>query len=127
MAGIVIRFCIVALGLWLASEIVTGIHISTTGTLLGAALILGIVNAVVRPIIIIFTLPISIVTLGLFLLVINAGMLGLVAWLFKNFTIDGFWPAFWGAIIIGLTSWAGSAFVGPQGRVEMYYSNQRRF
>lgn len=127
MAGIVIRFCIVALGLWLASEMVTGIHISTTGTLLGAALILGIVNSVIRPIIIIFTLPISVISMGFFLLVINAGMLGLVAWLFKNFTIDGFWPAFWGAIIVGLTSWVGSAFVGPRGRVDMYYYQQRRF
>lgn len=125
MTGIVLRFLVVALGLWLAAEIVTGIHVSTTATLFGAALILGIVNAVVRPIIVILTLPISVVTLGIFLLIINAGMLGLVAWLFKNFTIDGFWPAFWGALIISITSGIASWFIGPKGRVEMYYTHHR--
>lgn len=126
MTGILLRLLIVALGLWLASEIVAGIHIGTPATLFGAALILGIVNSVVRPIIVILTLPISVVTLGIFLLIINAGMLGLVAWLFKNFTIDGFWSAFWGALIISITSGLASWFIGPQGRVDMYYYNQRR-
>jgi putative membrane protein len=76
------RVLIVALGLWLASELVPGIDVDGAGTLLGAALFLGLVNAVIRPIIIVLTLPITILTLGLFLPVINAGMLALVASLF---------------------------------------------
>lgn len=123
--GVIVRFLIVALGLWLASEIVNGIHIYSIGTLFAAALILGIVNAVIRPIVVILTLPISVVTLGIFLLVINAGMLAMVAWMFKNMAIDGFWPAFWGALIISITSGIASWFIGPQGRVDVYYSQHR--
>ena len=67
MAGFVMRVLIVALGLWLASELVPGIDVEGAGTLLGAALFLGLVNAVIRPIIIVLTLPITILTLGLFL------------------------------------------------------------
>lgn len=125
MAGFIIRTLVVALGLWLAAEVVPGFHISGVGTLLGAALILGMVNAVVRPILIVLTLPITVLTLGFFLLVINAAMLGLVAWLFTNFTIVGFWSALFGAIIVWLTGWAASYFIGPRGRVEVLYVRQR--
>ncbi len=125
MAGFIIRTLVVALGLWLASEIVTGIQITGVGTLLGAALILGMVNAVVRPILVLLTLPITVVTLGFFLLVINAAMLALVAWLFDNFTIAGFWSALFGAVIVWLTGWASSYFIGPRGRVEVIYVRQR--
>ena len=88
MIGFILRSLAVAFALWLASEWVSGIHVQGTATLLGAALLLGVVNAVVRPLLIILTLPATILTLGLFLLVINAAMLGLVAWMFENFTID---------------------------------------
>lgn len=125
MAGFIVRTLVVALGLWLASEIVPGIHITGVGTLLGAALILGIVNAVVRPVLVLLTLPITVVTLGFFLLVINAVMLALVAWFFDNFTIAGFWPALLGATIVWLTGWAASYFIGPRGRVEVIYVRQR--
>ncbi len=80
-----------------------------------AALLLGVVNAFVRPIAIVLTLPISVVTLGLFLLVVNAGMLALVAYLVPGFDLLGFWPALWAAIVVGLTSWVGSWFIGPRG------------
>ncbi len=121
MPGFIVRVLIVALGLWLASEIIPGLHIEGVGTLLGAALLLGIVNAVVRPVLILLTLPITIVTLGLFLLVINAATLGLVAWMFERFTISGFWAALCGAIVVSVTGWVASYFVGPRGRVEVIY------
>src|SRR4051794_1850502 len=119
MAGIILRILIVALGLWLASAIVPGIVVTGPWTLLGAALLLGIVNAVVRPLLVMLTLPFTIVTLGFFLLVINAAMLGLVAWLIQGFTITGFWPALFGSIIVGLTGWFASFFIGPRGRIQV--------
>lgn len=125
MAGFVLRLLIVALGLWLASELVPGIEVNGVGTLLGAALLLGIVNAVVRPVLIILTLPATVFTLGLFLLVINAAMLGLVAWMFDNFTIAGFWPALFGSIVVSVTGWLASYFIGPRGRVEIIVVQRR--
>jgi putative membrane protein len=121
MAGFLLRLLVVALGLWLASELVPGIEIEGAWTLLGAALLLGIVNAVVRPLLVILTLPITVITLGLFLLVVNAAMLGLVAWMFDGFTIAGFWPALFGAIVVSLTGWLASYFIGPRGRIEIIY------
>jgi len=126
MLGFLIRLLIGALGLWLASELVPGIAVHGAWTLLGAALLLGIVNAVVRPLLVILTLPITVLTLGLFLLVINAATLGLVAWMLDNFTIAGFWPALLGAIVVSVTGWLASYFIGPRGRVEVIVVRQRR-
>lgn len=109
MVFFILRVLIAALGLWLATEWVSGIHVSTPTTLLLAALLLGIVNAIVRPIVVLLTLPVTLLTLGLFLLVVNAAMLGLVAAFLPGFAIAGFWPAFWAAIIISIVSWIGSA------------------
>lgn len=125
MTGFILRLLIVALGLWLASELVPGIEVKGVGTLLGAALLLGIVNAVVRPVLIILTLPATLFSLGLFLLVINAAMLGLVAWMFDNFTIAGFWSALFGAIVVSVTGWLASYFIGPRGRVEIIVVQRR--
>lgn len=119
MAGLILRLLIVALGLALAAELVPGIEVTGVWTLLGAALLLGIVNAVIRPVLILLTLPATVLTLGLFLLVINAAMLGLVAWVFDNFIITGFWPALFGSIVVSLTGWLASYFIGPRGRVEV--------
>jgi putative membrane protein len=126
MLGFVIRLLIGALGLWLASELVPGIAVHGAWTLLGAALLLGIVNAVVRPLLVILTLPITVLTLGLFLLVINAATLGLVAWMLDSFTIAGFWPALLGAIVVSVTGWLASYFIGPRGRVEVIVVRHRR-
>lgn len=125
MAGFVLRLLVSAFGLWLASELVPGIEVKGAGTLLGAALLLGIVNAVVRPLVVILTLPITLVTLGLFLLVINAAMLGLVAWMFEAFTVSGFGAALLGAIVVSLTGWLASYFIGPRGRIEVIVVRQR--
>ena len=109
MAFFILRVLIAALGLWLATEWVSGITVSTPTTLILAALLLGIVNAVVRPVVVLLTLPVTLITLGLFLLVVNAAMLGLVAAFLPGFSIAGFWPALWGALLISLVSWLGSA------------------
>src|SRR5262245_49072759 len=109
MAYFIIRVLIAALGLWLATEMVDGISVSTPTTLILAALLLGVVNAIVRPIVILLTLPATLLTLGLFLLVINAAMVGLVAAFLPGFSIAGFWDAFWAAIIVSLVSWLGAA------------------
>ena len=119
MPGFLVRLAISALGLWLAQAIVPGIEISGTGTLVAAALLLGIVNALVRPLVILLTLPLTLVTLGLFLLVVNAAMLGLVAALLDGFHVSGFGAALLGSIVVGLTAWLASWYVGPRGRVEV--------
>jgi putative membrane protein len=109
MVFFILRVLIAALGLWLATEWVSGITVTTPTTLIFAALLLGVVNAIVRPIVVLLTLPVTLVTLGLFLLVVNAAMLGLVAAFLPGFSIAGFWPAFWAALLISLVSWLGSA------------------
>jgi len=116
MVYFILRVLIAALGLWLATEWVRGINVSSAGTLILAALLLGVVNAIVKPIVVILTLPFTLVTLGLFLLVINAAMLGLVAAFLPGMGINGFWPAFWAAIIVSIVSWIGSVIFKPNGR-----------
>jgi putative membrane protein len=118
MRGFAIRLAICALSLWVASVIVPGVHIVGLGTLVVAALLLGFVNAVVRPILILLTIPLTIVTLGLFLLVINAATFGLVAALLPGFTVSGFFAALFGSIVVGLTGWIVSWNVGNEGRRE---------
>jgi len=114
MAYFILRVLIAALGLWLATEWVPGITVSAPTTLILAALLLGVVNAIVRPIVVLLTLPATLLTLGLFLLVVNAAMLGLVAYFLPGFSIDGFWPAFWAAILISIVSWIGVALFKPR-------------
>ena len=116
MQGILLRMLITALGLWLASNIIPGISISSPLTLLIAAFLLGFVNALVRPVVVILTIPITILTLGLFLFVVNAAMLGLVALLLPGFSISGLFAGIGGWIIVSLTSWLASSFIGPKGR-----------
>ena len=119
MRGFLIRAAVVALGLWLASQIVPGVEIRSTGSLIAAALLLGIVNAFVRPILVILTLPITLLTLGLFLLVINGLMIELVSHFLSGFVVVGLWPAILTAIVVAIVSWLMSGFVNPQGRIEM--------
>ena len=119
MIGFLIRLAISAFGLWLADRLLDGIRIDGTGTLIFAALLYGVVNAVVRPLAILLTLPITVLTLGLFVFVVNAAMFGLVAALLAGFHVAGFGAALLGSIVVGLTSWAASWYVGPKGRVEV--------
>src|SRR5208283_2781112 len=118
MEGFLIRAAVVGIGLWLASKI-GFVGFNSTETLIAAALLLGIVNAFVRPIIVILTLPITLLTLGLFLLVINALMIMLVSYFLPGFLVAGFWSAVFAAIIVSLTSWVMSGWIGPRGRIEV--------
>lgn len=119
MTHFILRAVIAALGLWLATEWVDGITIDSPLTLLLAGVLLGIVNAVVRPLLVVLTLPFTILTLGLFLLVVNAAMLGLVAALLDGMRIAGFGAAFWAALLVSLVSALGSMIFGPRGRISV--------
>lgn len=125
MPGFLIRWLIVALGLWVAEQILPGIEIADVPSLLLAALLLGFVNAIVRPVVVLLTLPITLVTLGIFLLVINGAMLELVAWLLPKVHVASFGDAFLGALIVSITGWAASSLVGSSGRVEMIVMERR--
>jgi putative membrane protein len=126
MIGFLVRCLITALGLWVASALLPGVHSTGFLSLIGAGLLLGVVNALVRPIIVVLTLPITIVTLGFFLLVINSLMVLLVSSMLRGFGVDGFWWAMLTAIIVTVVGWGGNAFVGPRGRFEMFAGGRRR-
>ncbi|HEX7884829.1 MAG TPA: phage holin family protein [Phenylobacterium sp.] len=107
LAKFLVRAAFAALGLWVASAVVPGVHVSNTGTLIVAAVLLGVVNALVRPVVFILTLPLTVLTLGLFLLVVNAAMIGLVAMLLGGFSVNGLIPGILAAIVTGIASWIG--------------------
>jgi putative membrane protein len=119
MAGIILRTLISMLGLYLASLLIPGVQIAGSGTFILAALLLGLVNGFVRPVAFLLTLPLTIVTLGLFLLVLNAAMFGLVAAMLDSFTVAGFGSALLGALIVSITSTIASWYIGPKGQVEI--------
>lgn len=120
MQGIILRTLIAILGLFLASKIVPGVTIHGAGTFILAGLLMGLVNAIVRPIAFLLTLPLTILTLGLFLFVLNAAMFGLVAALLDKFAVAGFWSALFGAIIVSITTTVSSWYIGPKGRYEVF-------
>ena len=111
MKKFLLRAAVAAFGLWLASQVVTGIAVDGAGTLVGAALVLGLINATVRPVLVVLTLPITILTLGLFLFVVNAATFGLVAYFLRDFHVAGFVPALLGSLLVSFISWLGSSFI----------------
>ena len=115
MRGFLLRLLITALGLWLATQWVSGVRIHGVGTLLLAALLLGVVNAIVRPVAFILTLPLTVLTLGLFLLILNAAMVALVSAILPGFHLGSFRAALLTWIIVWLTGWVGSALIGHSG------------
>ena len=125
MPGFLVRMAISAFALWVASAIVPGMTIVGTPTLLLAALLLGLVNAVLRPLALLLTLPFTIVTLGLFILVVNAAMLGLVAALLDGMTLSGFGAALLGSLVVSFVSSAVSWTIGPSGRFEIMVIERR--
>ena len=116
MTRFLARLIFAALGLALAAYLLPGVSYNGLTDLLIAALLLGVVNAILRPILFVLTLPLTIVTLGLFLLVLNAAMIGLVAWMLPGFTVDGLVPGILAAIITGLASWIGGVVIGDAKR-----------
>lgn len=119
MPGFLVRWLITAFGLWLAARLLGGVQISGPFTLLIAALLFGFVNAFIRPVAILLTLPLTLLTLGLFLFVLNAAMLGLVALLLPGFQIAGLGSGILAWLIVSLTGWLASQFIGPKGSVEI--------
>lgn len=121
MTGFALRALISAIGFWIATRWVSGIRIDNATTLVLAGLLLGVVNAIVRPILVVLTLPITILSLGLFLLVVNTAMVALVAWMLRGFHIyGGFWSAFATALIVWITGWVGSMLIGPRGKIDVH-------
>lgn len=114
------RWVIHTLAMLVATHIVTGIGYQTVTSLLVASLLFGILHAFLRPLIFVLTLPLVVVTLGLFVLVINAGLLLLVGTLVKGFEVNGFWPAFWGALLISVLSVVLNTLTGTgEGRLRV--------
>ena len=118
MKGLVIRWLISAVSLLVVSHVVPGFHVQSFMYALLAALFLGILNAVVRPVLIILTLPLTIFTLGLFLLIINGFMLWLLSGMIKGIYIESFGSAFLGALILSGIGWLASSMINEQGRVQ---------
>ena len=110
MTAFVIRWLMTTVAVLVAAHLVPGISYEGWGTLLGASLLLGIINAFVRPILLLLSLPFIIITMGLFIFVINALLLLLVSKIIPAFQVSGFWSAFFGAIIISMVSWILSSF-----------------
>lgn len=111
MRRFLVHWLVTAVALAVTAWVVPGIHVVTVPALLGAALALGLVNAVVRPVLVFITFPITLLTLGLFYFVVNGAAFGLAAALVPGFSIDGFGWAMLGAIVVGVTSWVVGAFV----------------
>jgi putative membrane protein len=120
MRQFVIRWGVTTIAVMVASSVIHGIRYDSVASLIGAALLLGILNAFVRPFLLILSAPLILLTLGFFILVVNSLMLLFVPNLVTGFHVDSFWSAFWGAIIISLVSWILSAFFrGSDGRVHV--------
>ena len=118
--GFVIRVLVNAAAILLAAHLVPGLYVRSLTAALVAGLVLGLINAIVRPILVVLTLPITLLTLGLFLLVLNAFCLWLTSVVVDGFTVRGFWAAFLGALLVSLVSWILTAFVSDSGRVTYY-------
>lgn len=120
MVGFLLRAAISALGLWVADEIFEGMRFDSASQLIVSAIVLGIVNGLVRPLAFIVTFPLTVITLGLFLLVLNAAMLALVALIVPGFHLEGFWTAVGAGLLVSLVSWAASSMIGTKGRIEVF-------
>ena len=118
MKGLIIRWLVLAVAIMAASYLLEGIEVKGFFPALGAAAMLGILNAFLRPVLLILTLPINILSLGLFTFIINALMLKMASGVIPGFDIRGFWTALFGALIITLISWLLNAFISERGRVE---------
>jgi len=120
MRHFVFRWAVTTIAVMVASSVIRGIRYDTVAALIGASLLLGILNAFVRPFLLILSVPLILVTLGFFILILNALLLLVVPSIVVGFHVDGFWNAFWGAIIISIVSWILSAFFrGSDGRVHV--------
>lgn len=123
--GFLIRLFLNALALFIVSTVIPGIEVRGVLPALSAAFILGIVNAVVRPVILLLTLPLTIMTLGLFIPMLNAALLKLVSLMIEGFEVHGFWSAVFGAILLSLISGLLNLLINDRGRVEVIVHRHR--
>ncbi len=121
MRGLVVRWIVSAIALYLTSSVVRGIEVRGLAPLLMAALVIGIINAFVRPVVLLLTLPISVLTLGLFILVVNAAMLVLVSAFVPGFEVHGFWAALWGWLLLSFFTFCINVLIGEHGGVEVVH------
>jgi len=120
MKHFVFRWAATTIAVMVASSVIRGIRYDTVAALIGASLLLGILNAFVRPVLLILSAPLILVTLGFFILILNGLLLLVVPSVVVGFHVDSFWNAFWGAIVISIVSWILSAFFrGSDGRVHV--------
>ena len=127
LAPFLLHWAITALSLWVASLLFKGLKFDNAASLIIAALLLGLANALVKPLLIVLTFPLTLVTFGLFILVINALMILLVAWLVKGFKVSSFWTAFFASIFISLLSVLMGALVSegdPATEIQMPHSGE---
>src|SRR5256884_5842409 len=125
----VFRWAVTTIAVMVASSVIHGIRYDTVAALIGASLLLGILNAFVRPFLLILSAPLILVTLGFFILILNGLLLLVVPSVIVGFHVDGFWSAFWGAIVISIVSWILSAFFrGSDGHVHVltHHTQMRR-
>jgi putative membrane protein len=126
MKGLLIRFVITGVAVFLAGQIIPGIEIKTPAAGFAAAILLALLNAIVRPILYLFSIPLIVLTLGFFMVIINALLLQFVSLLIKGFQVTGFWPSVGGAIIISMVSTVLNLWVSEQGRWEIVDNRRHR-
>lgn len=111
MLRFILQAVVTGLGLWLAAYLVPGVAFLSTGSLIAAAVLLGLVNAIVRPVLVFVTFPLTVITFGLFLLVVNAATIGLVAMFLGGFVVEGLWAGVGAAIVTGVVSWIAGSII----------------
>ena len=116
MVRFILRILIAAAGLWLSDRLISGVVAEGWQTLLMAGFLLGIVNAIVRPVVTVLTFPLTVLTLGLFLLVVNAAMIGLVSLVVPGMEVNGLWAGIQAAVVTGIVSWVGQVVIGDAKR-----------
>ena len=119
MIGILLRTVIIGFGIWVAAWLIPGISTDDTRSLIWGAIALGLINAFVRPILLVLTLPVTVLTLGLFILILNAAMLNLAGWFVEGFHVEGAWSSIFGAIVISIISSVCSNLIGSDGRYQV--------
>ncbi|MCF8081956.1 MAG: phage holin family protein [Deltaproteobacteria bacterium] len=116
--GLLVRWLILTAAITVAAYLIQGIEVSGFFSAFFAAAILGVLNVFFKPILLILTLPINVLTLGLFTFIINAVILKMASGVISGFEVHGFWSAVWGALIISAVNWVLTSFINEQGRVE---------
>ncbi len=125
MRALLIRFLVTGVAVFLAITIVPGIDAQSLSAGLAAILLLSLLNTAVRPVLYLFSLPLIILSLGLFMVIINALLLQLVGWLVKGFVVEGFWASVWGALLISIVSFILNLWINEQGSVELVIHRSR--